>query len=475
MTLPRLWAFLAIALPAVAAVVASLSSVDLTYQLRAGAEILDGRAIPTSDTWTFTAFGTPWTDQQWGAQVILSGVYQLGSWTGLVLFRAALTGVIFGCLFLIGRRRGLVARDAALLSLAAFIVAAVALALRPQLIGMALLAIVLVLVTDRRAHPARLWAVPVIVLIWANIHGSFFLGPVVLGLAWLEDVHDRVPRPHRALVVALASVAAACVTPFGPAVWAYALGLSTNRLVTERITEWQGTSLHDLTGLLFYGSAMAVVVLIARRGTRTAWPTLAWLAVFFVIGAYAARGVAWWPLGAVAAIAGVLVTSRVADRAHAEPLGTPLMRKLNVVVATVIILAGIVLLPVWRPTDPGSGTPRGLVTMAPPGITGALREMAQPGDRVFNPQPWGSWFEFALPDLPVGIDSRIELFPASTWDAYENVIAGVDGWQAQLEAWGVAFVVSAASDEAFAERLVGAGWTEVYTDADGSVFAAPSR
>ncbi len=217
MTLPRLWAFLAIGLPALGAVIANLPSVDLTYHLRAGASMLAGGGLPTTDTWTFTVYGAPWTDQQWGAQVILAAVFQLGSWTGLVLFRAALTGLIFGCLYLIGRRRGLIARDAALLSLAAFVVSAVALGLRPQLIGMALFAVVLVLVTDRQSHPGRLWAVPFIVLAWANIHGSFFLGPAVLGLAWLEDLHDRVPRPHLALVVAIVSVGAACVTPFGPA------------------------------------------------------------------------------------------------------------------------------------------------------------------------------------------------------------------------------------------------------------------
>ena len=284
-----------------------------------------------------------------------------------------------------------------------------------------------------------------------------------------------MPNPHRTLLVAVVSAGAACVTPFGPAVWAYALGLSTNRLVTERITEWQATSLHDIPGMLFFGSAMAVVVLIARRGSRTAWPLLAWLGVFFVIGAFAIRGVAWWPLGAVAAIAGVLVTSRIADPVRPEPLGTPLMRRLNVVVAAAIVLAGIVLLPVWRPTEPGLETPRGVVGTAPPGITGALRAQAHPGDHVFNPQTWGSWFEFGLPDLPVGIDSRIELFPASVWDAYENVIDGVDGWQAQLAAWNVSFVVVAKPDEAFAARLSAAGWRPVYSDGDGSLFATPSR
>ena len=216
MTLPRLWAFLAVGLPVLAALIANLPSVDLTYHLRAGAEILAGQGIPTVDTWTFTAAGTPWTDQQWGAQVILAAVYQVAGWTGLVVFRAALIGVIFGCLFVIGLRRGLGMRRAAWLTLAAFIVSAVALGLRPQLIGMACSRSSCLLVTDRRAHPGRLWAIPVIVLVWANVHGSFFLGPVVLGLAWLEDLHDHAPRPHRVLLIAVVSAAAACVRRSAP-------------------------------------------------------------------------------------------------------------------------------------------------------------------------------------------------------------------------------------------------------------------
>ena len=319
---------------------------------------------------------------------------------------------------------------------------------------MALFAVILVLVTDRQSHPGRLWAVPFIVLAWANIHGSFFLGPAVLGLAWLEDIHDRVPRPHQALVVAIVSVAAACVTPFGPGVWVYALGLSTNGLVSARITEWQPTSLHDLPGLLFFASVLAVITLLARRGTATAWPTLAWLGFFFAIGTYAIRGVAWWPLGAVAPVAGLLVTSRSWERRPIEPLGTPLMRRLNAVVAGILIVAGIALLPAWRPTDPDLDAPQGVVGMAPPGITASLRDLGRPGDRIFNPQAWGSWFEFELPDLAVAVDSRIELFPIEVWDTYNGVIAGVDGWQARLADWDVSFIVVPTKETDFAERLL---------------------
>jgi hypothetical protein len=153
MTLARLWAFLAVGLPVLAAFISNLSSVDLAYHLRAGEIILDAGRIPTVDTFTFTASGTSWLNQQWGAQLVLAAVYRLAGWTGLVIFRAALVGVIFGCLFEACRRLGLDLRRASWLTIAAFIVSAVALALRPQLLGMALLAVTLLLVADRRDEP----------------------------------------------------------------------------------------------------------------------------------------------------------------------------------------------------------------------------------------------------------------------------------------------------------------------------------
>jgi hypothetical protein len=470
-SLARLWLFLAVALPVLAALLAPMSSVDLTYHLRAGAEILATRSVPSVDTWTYTAAGQPWVDQQWGSQVVLAVAERLGGWTGLAVLRAALTGVVFACLIAIGRRRGLAPRGVALLTLAAFLVAAPALALRPQLLGMACFALVLWLVDGRHRHPRGLWLVPAIVLVWANLHGSFFLGPAVLGLAWLEDHHDRVSLASRSLLVALISAATACLTPFGPAVWLYAVGLSVNPEVTARITEWQPTSLRDVPGILFFASALAVAALLARRPAPVPWPTVAWLGFFFVIGAYAQRGVAWWPLGAFVPVAGLLASSATT----AERVDPPLIRRLNLVIVAALTFTAVALLPAWRPTVAGSGTPLGAVSQAPAGITATLRELALPDDRVFAPQSWGSWLEYAVPTLPVAIDSRIEFFPPSVWDRYEAVVAGVDGWQAQLSDWRVSIVVVRGDGGAFASRLEAAGWVEVYRDGDGRILLRAGR
>ena len=392
-----------------------------------------------------------------------------------MLLRAVLVAIISGCLYAIGRRRGLPPRSAALLTLIAFGVAAVALGLRAQTFGMTFFAILLLLVTERRAHPRLLWAIPVLVIVWANVHGSFFLAPLVLGLAWLEDLDDHVEHPHRVLVVAVVSVLAACVTPFGPAVWIYAAGLSTNSQVTNEIAEWQATSIRTIPGLIFFGSAMAVVVVLARRGRPAPWPTLAWLGVFFLIGVYAARGLAWWPLAAVPAVAGLLADP-AREPEKPEAATPPLLRRLNAAIVVLFILVGVALLPVWRPVDPRVDAPEGVLLYAPPGITAELRELAGPDDRLFNPQEWGSWFEFILPDLPIAMDSRIEFYPADVWRDYNGVTNGGDGWEERLASWGATIAVipeagpgrrSTASHEI--------GWRSVYSDDDGSILVSPDR
>jgi hypothetical protein len=201
---------------------------------------------------------------------------------------------------------------------------------------------------------------------------------------------------------------------------------------------------------------------------RPSWPVLLWIAAFFLVGAYAIRGVAWWSLAAAVALAGVLAADGgSATRETAEPV-----RRGNVAVAAAIVAAAIVLLPFWRPIEPGLMAPSGVVGYAPSGISGQLRSTLQPGDRLFAPQPWGSWFEFAFPAAAVAVDSRIEMFPAAVWDDYDTVVAGEPDTKQILDRWGVTVVVSRDDTEFGLIELLAAdsGWQQTYRDDVGRVF-----
>ena len=125
----------------------------------------------------------------------------------------------------------------------------------------------------------------------------------------------------------------------------------------------------------------------------------------FAIGAWTVRGLAWWPFAAAFVVAAALpVVARPALRGRVARSARP--SPIAAILAIVFGIAILVALPWWRPADPLTGR-AGLLTYAPSGLAEAVRDRAQPGDRVFLPQTWASWFEWAgagrrlLPRFPV--------------------------------------------------------------------------
>lgn len=513
LTLAQVWSVLAWALPALAALLAVMPAVDLAYQLRAGGEILDSRAIPTVDTWTFTVPGTAWTDQQWGAQVLLAVAYRLGGWTGLALLRAglvALTCWLLARLVAIRAPR-LGAMGRTLLVLAAFTVMATALALRPQLFAIPLFVLTLVLLADRSGHPRGIWAIPVITLAWANLHGSFPLVFVLLGLGLLGELLDRRdPRPLG--VVTLASVAATLLNPFGLGVWGYVLRISTNSTIASRVSEWRPPSLTDPAGAVFWLSIVAVVGFLALRAWRRrrmdpSEPLrkllpgsvgLLTLVGFGLFGAITGRGIAWWPPAALFVLAPLIAALAAERRPGQAPSGQarPARRaRRNSALLGVMLVAGIALLPLWRPVGP-AGVPLGTLSHAPQGIASFLDARIAPEPNcphttfsgcpgeaewrtpIWAPQVWGSWLELAVPQALVPLDSRIELYPDSLWRVSDSIatsglIAGGGPSCSDLpRRCDIAYWVTQAGVDGPIEAALRASprWQLLYSDADGSVW-----
>jgi hypothetical protein len=527
-TLGQLWAFLAVGLPALAALLVPMPAVDLAYQLRAGADILAGHGIPTADTWTFTVFGAPWLDQQWGAQALLALVYQWTGWTGLALLRAGLVGLTFALVRRAVRSAWSIAsiraggsavasssRTATLVTLLAFIVAAPGLALRPQLFAIALFAATLVIVVERAAHPRRLWLVPVIAAVWANLHGSFPLVIVLVGLAWLDEVvllREALPAgtPPRRLrarllgstglaIIGAAATLATLVTPFGIDAWRYIENLARNPEITSQVSEWRPPSPLDPAGAIFYASVLIVLGMVAfrlrmdrRRPPARFVGPLVTVAVFAILGAVTGRGLAWWALAAPVAMVALQPGLKLSD---AAAVGLPRVRArtareaaesenraspLNAVVMVVLVIAGVALLPLWRPLGP-AGVPIATLSSAPQGIAAVLTARigndgtGRPAQRkltIWAPQAWGSWLEWAVPDACYAVDSRIELFPPKLWSDYAELASATGEWASVLPRSGGSILVIAADQRALLAAVQAApSWTRLYADVDGSVWS----
>ncbi|GIU98287.1 MAG: hypothetical protein KatS3mg013_2090 [Actinomycetota bacterium] len=453
----RAWVGVAVLVPGLVALLATMRTIDLAYHLRTGDLILATRSIPRLDTFTFSVPGAPWLDHQWGAQLALASAFRAGGWPTLKALQAVLVALSFGLVFLACRGAGATHRWAAGLTLAGFTVASAALALRPQLLGLPLFAVSLWVLTTRHRHPGRLWALPGLAAVAANLHGSFTLFPLLVGLAWLED--RRGPDGRRLLLVGAATALATLLNPFGIDAWRYAYELSTNPIIRETITEWSAVSLADPAGAVVLGSALAVAAFLARRAEAISWTSLLRLGVFLVLALLAIRAVVWWAVVAPVVLAGLLPAPRTPASPGPRGSWAPAMALLGT-----LLMAVVVLLPWWR----GAGFEAHLAD-APPGITRAVAALPT-GSRLFNHQPWGSWFILATPQHRVFVDSRIEIVPEPVWDDYGQVAFAGARWREVLARWRPDAIVAKADWELIPLLRADPGWRVLYEDEDGVVF-----
>ncbi len=459
MTFDRLWTWIAIALPALVALLVPLPAVDLAYQVRAGNEIMATGALPGVDTWTFTVYGTPWVDQQWLAQVKLAAGYAIGGWELLAVVRALLVGLLTGLVMATGRARGSSPRTSAILALVAFALAAPALALRPQLYGIVFFAFLLWLIAARDRWPRLLWLAPFVIVVWANMHGSFVLGPAILGYVWLSDV--AAGRPAReSFAILVAGTLATLVNPYLAGAWTYALNIGVNPVIAGQVSEWQRTSPLEMPGILFYPSVVVTLLLAWRGRQALRWPDWVLLAAVVGMGAWAVRGVAWWGPVLAFILAAALAPSHRPERENASAR-RPMASVINGVIALALGGLLVVALPWWRPSDPLTGR-AGLLSYAPSGLAIVLRQAALPGARVVVPQTWGSWFEWAVPDVQYFVDSRFELYPAEVWADEAAIASGGDAAAdalARRQAEILVMPISASNPPP--------GWVELYRNDEG--------
>src|SRR5271154_2357903 len=193
---------------------------DTMWQITVGQWILDHRAVPETDFYSFTMRGQPWISTQWLAQVIYAKAYAISGWSGPVVLAASAIAAAFALLAKFLSRR--LSESTTLV----FIAAALALTVphllaRPHVLAMPIMIAWvggLVAAADRRDAPSY-WLLPLMAL-WANLHGSFVFGLMLVAPIALDAVLSAEASSRKSLVLrwaafGLLALVASCLTPYG--------------------------------------------------------------------------------------------------------------------------------------------------------------------------------------------------------------------------------------------------------------------
>jgi len=244
---------------------------DVWVHLRNAQELCTNYSFLRADRYTFTSAGAPLMNFEWLSELPYYLAYQAFDLRGLLALEVVLLWLTFGGAYYLALRRGADCADAALVTMAGALLGSFSLGPRMFHFGWFCLIAVLLILDHFERTGKGLWLLPVVFVLWVNLHASWVFGFVVLGIyiiGGLADwnankiVTERWPRAdlRKLLLASAASIAALLVNPYGyRLVWYPFELLSRQRAVRDDLTEWQSVDFHTFWGKLAMGMVLALL------------------------------------------------------------------------------------------------------------------------------------------------------------------------------------------------------------------------
>jgi hypothetical protein len=436
--------------------ITKLSDNSFFWHLRTGEYILD-HGIPHHDVFSYTAPGTKWIAQSWLAEVTYAALYRYVGGVGIRLF----VGALGACIAMLAYRLALrLARDRMIacgLAVAAMAGMYTVWSERPLLIGVLffLLLMWVVEVPDSFIGRHPFVALPVLMWLWANTHGTFELGFAYLGLhligRWCDGQRPWEGRERQLLVGAAIAFAAVFVNPYGVGLVTFPIDLLSRGDILSHIVEWKSPDFRQAWGIALAFWIVVYVWAVARGRHRVSRRDLIVTIPMLLLALWAVRNVAIAPFVALPVVA------RAVARDEPRPSDTSpmLVRAALVVLVTVAVLMGFQA-STERTFDFSNFPTKALRYVDNHGLMGT---------HVLTNDATGGYVILRYwPQQKVFIDDRYDMYPTSLIYDYFDVAQGRYGWDKVLDRYRVTTVVWERDTPLGSLLDASSHWKRVYTD-----------
>ncbi len=393
---------------------------DIWWHLRDAEFLISTHSFLTHDFYSFTALGSPWMNHEWLSELPFYCGWRLFGDRGIYLVTvAAIEAILLGVFYLAYRKSASISA-AMIVAVLAAVISTVSFGPRTLLFGWVCLVLELLLLDRLLSDERYVWTLPILFCFWVNLHGSWVIGMVILAMftvcaklpfeAGSLQLAVRPALPTKRLLAwGCLSFGALFVNPYGWRLVAYPFDLAfRQKLNIANVEEWKTLDFHSPRGKIFLVSLGLLFVLQLLKRTR--W-TLYELALV-LIGVYAAATYSRFLFLGAILIMPILakylpINSNGKGARNAGWMG---------------LLVLLAMVPVIKKRFPTETSMRAAEKNYPLKALPFLQRM-QPDGRVFNEFIWGGFLEWNVRQLPVFLDSRVDIFEYNgTFRDYLDVI-----------------------------------------------------
>jgi len=424
---------------------------DVNWHIATGQWILDHRAIPHTDPFSFTWFGKPWVPIEWLAEVLYAAAYRLAGYGAVAALVTAALMALHGTVYLNASRwiRGsllpIIAMDFVLLPM---------LLARPHVLTWPLIAFwTWLMLRAREQDRAPPLIAAAAMTVWANLHGSFAFGLVIaaaFGLEAFVDSADRMRALRQWLVFGIASALACLVNGNGLEGVLHPLRFTQLQML-PLIDEWK-PSTPSVTPWFFAVLAIVLALMIWKR-PRLPWARWLLLASMLGLALLQVRHQAM-----LAIVAAMILPQGFARGSAIESSSDRLSNRIMLAGAALLVVARAIL-PLHPPEN--DANPWKLIAMVP------LELRSQP---VLNGYSMGG--PLILSGIRPYVDGRGDMYGDQHVVAYSRIAHGdAKLFNEAVQRWNIRWAMLPKDSKLIPVIQHTAGWRLVTQDKVGVIYA----
>ena len=449
----------------------SVADPDIWWHLRDAQILVQQHHWVRVDQFSYTVAGTPWVNSEWLSELLFYGFWRMHGVTSLFLGYVVIVELMMIAILMLAYRASDSIKASAVATGWAVVLAVVNFGPRTILLGWAcLLALMFVLWKLMKDGDAPLWTVPLIFLLWVNLHGSWLIGLIVFGIVvgsgfvsgtWGKVVAEKwKPKVRRRLLLTSAAIVPMLfVNPYGYKAVFYPFDLAfRQKLNVAHVVEWASVNFHEPRGKIVFALLLALLFL-ALAGRRQWKLAEVGMAAF---GLYMALTYVRFLFPAAILMAPIL--------ARQMDFMPPYKREVDRSWVNALFSAALLVAIAWR--WPGAKIINDdLAKKMPIGGVQYLQTHMASGERVFNHYVYGGWMIWSQPAIPTFIDSRTDIFE------YKGVLGdyldaiGLKDSLAIVDRYQAKYIFFPSKDDPFTYLIRHTeGWHVVYDDGVSCVF-----
>jgi hypothetical protein len=254
-----------------------LADADTGYHIRAGDYILETRTVPKHDIFSYHSPPLSWTAHEWLSEVVMAALHRISGLTGVVIFFSLLISLTYALLFRYMRvyKRNIVFD--VLIILLALVSSQIHWLARPHIFSLFLMVVWYHLLDSyQNDRGGRLVLLPLIMLLWVNLHGGYLTGFLLTGVYLLgnlvgyfrsgEEERERSFRKVKCLgYVIIACLLVSLVNPYGYRILLFPFRLVTDRYIMDNVNEFLSPNFHHPMPFKYLLLLFITILAISKR------------------------------------------------------------------------------------------------------------------------------------------------------------------------------------------------------------------